>query len=62
MANLGLKKTITNKHGGQGPGTTIANKKCQAIDGIWESQGIIFFREDTYPSTKDLSQTIGYSG
>ena len=41
MANLGLTEIITNKHGGQGPGTTISNKKVQAIDGIWYSQGII---------------------
>ena len=32
---------ITSKHGGQGSGKTKSNKKCQEIDGIWASQGII---------------------
>ena len=35
MVNLGLTEMITNKHGGQGPGTTISNNKGQEIDGIW---------------------------
>ena len=30
-----------NKHGGQGPGTSISNNRGQEIDDIWHSQGII---------------------
>ena len=40
MANMGLPEMITNKNGGQGPGTTRQNKKVQAIDGIWASHSI----------------------
>ena len=49
VANLGLTEIITNIHGGQGPGTTISNKKFQAIDGIWASQGIIISRRGYLP-------------
>ena len=52
MANLGLTKMITNKYGGQGPGTKIPNNKGQAIDGIWASQGIII-SQGGYPTLHD---------
>ena len=32
---LGLRELITDRHGSMGPGTTGANKKQQAIEGIW---------------------------
>ena len=35
IENLGLTEMITNKHGGQGTGTTISNKKGQSINSIW---------------------------
>ena len=37
---LGLRELITDRHGSLGPGTTRANKKQQAIDWIWVSQGV----------------------
>ena len=40
---------ITNKNGGQGPGTTIPNKKGQVIDGIWASQGNIIYQGGYLP-------------
>ena len=45
----GAKKKITNKHGGQGPGTAISNKKEQAIKGIWVSQGITIYQGGYLP-------------
>ena len=49
MVNLGLTEMITNKHGGQGPGTTISNNKGQAIYGIWASRGIIIYQGGYLP-------------
>ena len=52
MANLGLTETTTNKHGGQGTVTTRSNKKGQAIEVIWASQGIII-SQGGYPPFHD---------
>ena len=41
MDNLGIQEIIKTKHEVQGIWTTIPNRKGLAIDGIWESQGII---------------------
>ena len=41
-----------NKHGGQGPGTSISNNRGQEIDDIWHSQGIII-SQGGYPPFHD---------
>ena len=37
---LGLRELFTYTHGLEVPGTTITNKKKQAVDGIWGYQDI----------------------
>ena len=40
FAKLGLRELISEKHGEEGPGTTIPNKRNNNIDGIWWSPGL----------------------
>ena len=40
FSNLGLRELIIDKHGSGGTVTNRYNKKQQAIDSIWVSQGL----------------------
>ena len=37
---IGLRELITNKHGSEGPVSTIPNRNNNAIDGIWGYPGL----------------------
>ena len=41
FSKLLLRELITYKHGPEGPGTTVSNKKNNNIDGIWGSPGLV---------------------
>ena len=49
FTKLGLYRLIINRHGSVGPDTTRTNKKRQAIDGIWGSQGIYIMKGGYLP-------------
>ena len=46
---LGIRELITDRYGSMGSGTTISNKKKQAIYGIWGSKGIKIFQGGYIP-------------
>ena len=39
FSKLGIRELYTDQHGSEGPGSTISNRKNNAIDGIWVSPG-----------------------
>ena len=42
LTKIGLRVLILKKHGKQGPATTRANIKNQALDSLWVSPGLSF--------------------
>ena len=46
---IGIRDLITDIHGSMVPGTTRSNKKQEAIDWIWGSQGITIYQVGYLP-------------